>query len=395
MENSNNDYKKLEMISEESEVPLGKNISERSEIFYNKFFPGTDIKDWTSWHWQLSNSITTLDRLKDFLNLKRVELQVDKLNKDSLPLRITPYYLYLVKQSDIIRKTVVPTIEETIISDYEESDSLKENEYSKTDCIVHRYPDRVLFLATDFCSTYCRYCTRSHNVSKNNNTLNKNNWQEGINYIKEHKEIRDVLISGGDPLTISNYKLEQLISAIREIEHVEIIRLGTKVPVVMPQRITYDNKLVNMLKRYGPIYMNIHFTHPDEITQEVKDACNMLADNGIVLGSQTVLLKDINDDSDIIKKLMQELLKIRVKPYYLYQCDPILGSSHFRTKVEKGLDIIDELTGNTSGMVIPKFIVDTKGGKINYTSNLLIEQKNDNLFLKNFEGKLIKYPNKY
>ena len=302
------------------------------------------------------------------MTIKILKLSSDEKNvietEANLPIRITPYYASLISSSnplDAIRRTVVPTIEELNVSEGEAEDPLSEHQMQKTHCIVHRYPDRVLFLVTDFCSTYCRYCTRSHSVAKrSNHHSSMQQWLEAIEYIKKNKNIRDVLISGGDPLTLPDNKLEFLLAQLRKIEHVEIIRIGTKVPVVLPQRITPE--LVKMLKKYHPLFLSIHFTHPEEITKETKLACNMLADAGIPMGSQTVLLKGINDNADIYKKLAHELLKIRVKPYYLYQCDPIEGSAHFRTSIEKGLEIMKKLRGFTSGYAIPYYVVDAPGG---------------------------------
>jgi lysine 2,3-aminomutase len=280
-----------------------------------------------------------------------------------------------------------------IISPEEQADPLHEESTSPVPHIVHRYPDRVLFLATGFCSAYCRYCTRTHMVSKKDKChSNKSEWDVALDYIRSHPEIRDVLISGGDPLTLSDSRLEYLLSQIRAIQHVEIIRIGTKVPVVLPQRITPG--LVNMLKKYHPLLMSIHFTHPDELTEETAHACKKLANAGIPLGSQTVLLKGINDSVEVFTKLVHELLKVRVRPYYLYQCDPIPGSSHFRTPVEKGLELIKGLRGFTSGYAIPHFVIDAPGGggKIPLLPDYVKGKNEDGYLLINFEGKTFVYP---
>lgn len=311
------------------------------------------------WLKQLSNSITTLEQLEKELDLTEEEkLTIDK----KLPLRITPYYLNLIKNDhlNILRKTVIPTISELEINEEESNDPLCEEEYKKTECLIHKYPDRCLFLVTNFCSTNCRYCTRSRIIESEGN-YTTNEWEDAIHYIEEHDEIRDVLISGGDPLTLSDKRLDYLLFRLHSIEHVEILRIGTKVPVVLPMRITKN--LIKILKNYQPLYINIHFTHPLEITHECKDACNMLADAGIVLGSQTVLLKGINNDSEVIKNLMQKLLTIRVKPYYLYMVDKIFGSEHFRTSIDDGEKIINSLRWHTTGMAIPTLILDTPKGK--------------------------------
>jgi lysine 2,3-aminomutase len=273
---------------------------------------------------------------------------------------------------------MVPTIHELIKSPDEDEDPLDEEKQSPTRGIVHRYPDRVLFLSTTFCAANCRYCTRSRIVGGEE----RDEWAKSIDYIRKHTEIRDVIISGGDPLTMSDEMLENLIKEIRSIPHVEVIRIGTKVPVVLPMRVTEE--LVTMLKKYHPLYVNIHFTHPDEITEETSEACVKLADAGIPLGSQTVLLKGVNDDVATMKSLMQELLKIRVRPYYIYHCDNIVGSKHFRTTVEEGIEIIKGLRGFTSGLAVPQYIVDLPhgGGKISISPDYYL---GDNNFV-NYKG---------
>jgi len=311
-----------------------------------------------NWKWQLKNSITTLEQLRLIIDL--TDEEVKAFESVGLPFRITPYFAELVKTSSAIRKTMVPTIYELIKSPDEDEDPLDEERQSPTRGIVHRYPDRVLFLSTTFCSANCRYCTRSRIVGGEE----RNEWEKSIDYIRKHTEIRDVIVSGGDPLTMPDHMIEILISELRRIPHVEIIRIGTKVPVVLPMRIT--DSLLDILKKYHPLYVNIHFTHPDEITKEVSEACTKLADAGIPLGSQTVLLKGVNDDLDTMKSLMHKLLKIRVRPYYIYHCDNIIGSKHFRTTVEKGVEIIKGLRGFTSGLAVPQYIVDLPhgGGKV-------------------------------
>ena len=259
--------------------------------------------------------------------------------------------------------------------------------------LVHRYPDRVLFLVTDFCSTYCRYCTRSCMVGNGKGLpFDRGQWEKAIAYIENSPAVRDVILSGGDPLTLSDEILEWLLSRLRKIRHVEFLRIGTKAPVVLPQRIT--PALTRMLKRYHPLWISIHFTHPDELTPETTLACDRLADAGIPLGSQTVLLSGINDDLDTMKRLMHGLLKIRVKPYYLYQCDPILGSSHFRTPVGKGLEIIRGLRGYTTGYAVPSYVIDAPGGggKIPLLPEYIVGRDGDDLLLKNYEGNTYRYP---
>ena len=370
-------------------------LSKRSSEFLRQNFPEASEKDWNNWKWQLKNSVTTIQHLSKFLDLSVNEIRPAQAINDTLPIRITPYYLSLLdkyRADQPIRKSVVPVFDEFLVSRGEASDPLSESHHSPVPNIVHRYPDRVLFLVTGFCSTYCRYCTRSHMVAKDKCHIGLKAWEPGLRYISQHKEIRDVLISGGDPLTMNDLNIEYLLSRLRDIEHVEIIRIGTKVPVVLPQRI--NRPLVNILKKYHPLYMSIHFTHPDEITPEVKDVCEKLANAGIPLGSQTVLLKGINDNVPVMKELMQGLLKIRVRPYYLYQCDPILGSAHFKTPISKGLDIIRGLRGHTSGYAVPQYVVDAPGGggKIPLLPDYYQGREDDYVLLKNYEDKIYKYP---
>lgn len=373
-------HQELEQLGAE-EPPLV--CSEKTIQFKNKFYQNVSLEEWNDWKWQIKNSITSyqdLFKIFGIFNFKEEHL--------NLPLRITPYYVSTISSIDSgIGKCVIPSINEFNYSDNEDFDSLHEENQSPVKNIVHRYPDRVLFLTTSFCSSYCRYCTRSRLVGHSN--INRKDWQEGINYIKNNKSIRDILLSGGDFFCLDNESIDYLLSEIRLIEHVEFIRIGTKVPAVLPQRISLE--LTNILKKYHPLFLSIHFTHPDELTEETKQACERLADCGIPLGSQTVLLKDVNDDVDTMKKLMHGLLKIRVKPYYIYQCDQIKGTSHFRTKIEKGLEIINSLRGFTSGYAVPRFIVDSHLGKIEISPNNVISNENGIYELRSYKGEILKY----
>jgi len=368
--------------------------SERSSRFREQYYPDIPVSKWNSWQWQLTNSITTWEQLGRFFSLSGQEIQA-ALMKHRLPLRITPYYASLIDPENPlqpIRRTMIPVVQELLITPEEQADPLGEENQSPVPQLVHRYPDRVLFLTTGVCAAYCRYCTRSHMVSKKDKVhTSLSVWDAALHYIRSHPGIRDVLLSGGDPLTMSDSRLEYLLSRLRLIPHVEIIRIGTKVPVVLPQRITPG--LTKMLRNYHPLLMSIHFTHPDEITPEASFACNRLADAGIPLGSQTVLLKGINDTVETYKNLAQKLLKIRVKPYYLYQCDPIPGSSHFRTPVSRGLDIIRGLRGFTSGYAIPHFVIDAPGGggKIPLLPDYVAERNEEGYLLTNYEGKQYLY----
>lgn len=366
-----------EHTSETEEPPLKS--SEKSLAFKTNFYPNATLEEWNDWQWQIRHSITSYEELKRIFGDSEYELSEDI----NLPLRITPYYASTITSlSDGIGKCVIPTSNELIVTENEVNDSLEEDKQSPVPCIVHRYPDRVLFLTTDFCSSNCRYCTRSRLI--NRESISRKTWDRGIAYIKNHPEIRDVLLSGGDPLTLNDESIEYLLKEIRSIEHVEFLRIGTKMPVVCPQRIT--TKLTSILKRYHPLFISIHFSHPDELTIETKEACEKLADAGIPLGSQTVLLKDVNDSIEIMKKLMHGLLKIRVRPYYIYACDRVVGTSHFRTTISKGLEIIQGLRGWTSGYAVPQFIVDTPGGKIPLLPDYFVGRENNCVRLRNYEG---------
>jgi len=371
--------------------------SSQSIEFLQKFFPQATLNEWNDWRWQVRNSIKSVSALKQFLDLTGDELACDENDKVNLPIRITPYYTSLLARNDAsqaIRRSVVPVKEELYISPGEDHDPLCEENSSPVANLVHRYPDRVLFLITGFCSTYCRYCTRSHMVAQDDKLhLGKSQLEPAFDYIAANPAIRDVLLSGGDPLTLGDSYLDYVLGRLRAIPHVEIIRIGTKVPVVLPQRIT--KSLVDILSKYHPLFMSIHITHPDELTPEVAQATARLANAGIPLGSQTVLLKSINDEVQIMKSLMQGLLKLRVRPYYLYQCDPIPGSTHFRTPVEKGLEIIEGLRGHTSGYAVPHFVIDAPGGggKIPLLPEYYLgRDENGNVLLRNFENKNFKYP---
>ena len=386
----------FDFITHKQTTPV--HLEPRALAFLREHFPTAEEKDWTNWKWQLSNSITTAEKLSRIVDLTDEELRAVSGEGGVLPLRITPHYASLLSKSDPdqpIRRSVIPVTAEHQHCFGEAEDPLHEEHDSPVSGLVHRYPDRVLFLATGFCSTYCRYCTRSRMVGDANrmHQFSTKIWDEAISYIERTPTIRDVLISGGDPLTMPDAKIEYLLSRIRKIEHVEIIRIGTKVPAVLPQRIT--PKLVNMLKKYHPLMISVHFTHPDELTPEVAQACTRLADAGIPLGSQTVLLKGINDEVPTMTSLFHKLLKIRVRPYYLYQCDPILGSGHFRTTVEKGLEIIRGLRGHTTGYAVPQFVVDAPGGggKIPLLPDYWQGRDQEYVYVKNYENKTYRYPN--
>ncbi len=379
-----------------TEIPNSdfKIINPVTADFRKKFFPQASDKQWNSWRWQIQNSYSNFKKLSEILNTESIG-DLDFLMKSrKLPLRITPYYASLLYGKPIdypLSKSVVPSKLELVESPGEENDPLHEETMCPVLNVVHRYPDRVLMLSTGFCSVYCRYCTRTHMVAKDKKHYGVKAWEKSFEYIRNNPQIRDVIISGGDPLTLPDKHLEFLLSSLRAIPHIEIIRIGSKVPVVMPQRIT--TTFTKMLKRFHPLFMSIHFTHPDEITPEVAEACSRISDAGIVLGSQTVLLKGVNDSVGTMKELMHNLLKLRVRPYYLYQCDPIPGSSHFRTPVTKGLEIIEGLRGHTSGYAIPHYVIDAPGGggKVPLIPEYYQGRDGNSVVLKNFEGKTFTY----
>ncbi len=364
---------------------------DRSARFLQRFYPGIDRSEWNNYRWQLRKRLTSLADFERIMQLSPDEANALTSGDRRFSVGITPYYASLIdpdNPNDAIRKTMIPATDELVDSPGEMADPLGEDSHSPVPGIVHRYPDRVLFLITDFCPVYCRYCTRSRLVGGNAEfDINMDQWRNAIDYIRATPSIRDVLISGGDPLVYPDDKLEWLLSSLKQVKHVEIIRIGTKIPFVMPQRITME--LTEIFKRYHPIYMSVHVTHPREVTPESSQACERLADAGIPLGSQTVLLKGVNDSVEVIRLLVHELLKIRVKPYYLLQCDPIKGSSHFRTPIQTGIDIISQLRGFTSGYAVPHYIVDLPGGggKVSLVPEHLTSRNGNELIFTNYEGK--------
>lgn len=370
-------------------------LSPAVRSFRKRYFPNIPTKLWNDWQWQTRHRIRTLSQLESMLSLSEEERGAFTHSETVLPLGVTPYYMSLVSPNDPdqpIRRSVIPTIHEKVRTVGEADDPLGEDAMSPVPGLIHRYPDRVLLLLSDFCSTYCRYCTRSRVVGHGAIHPSRNRLERAFAYIEQTPAIRDVVVSGGDPLMLGEEKLSWILSRLRQIAHVEIVRIGTKVPAVLPQRITPS--LVRMLRRYHPLWMSLHFTHPDECTPETHRACTMLADAGIPLGSQTVLLKGINDNLETMRQLMQKLLKMRVRPYYLYQCDPISGSAHFRTPIAKGLEIIRGLRGFTSGYAVPTYVVDAPGGggKIPLMPDYVVGREDDALVLRNYENDLYRYP---
>jgi lysine 2,3-aminomutase len=356
---------------------------------------GISEKEWNDWRWQLRHRVTKLEQLQEILQLIPEEIEGIQQSKGRLALAVTPYFVSIMDSSNPncpIRRQAIPRIEECHLSKNDMVDPCGEDKNSPVAGLVHRYPDRVLLLVTDQCATYCRYCTRRRLVGSNERPITQVNFEEVLKYLKSHKKVRDVLLSGGDPLLLENERLEEILSRLRTIPHIELLRIGTRAPVTLPQRITVG--LVRMLKKYHPLMISIHFTHPKEITDAVRRACNELADAGIPLGSQTVLLKGINDKPYVMKKLVHELLKIRVRPYYIYQCDLAMGTEHFRTSVATGIQIIEKLRGHTTGYAIPTYVIDAPGGggKIPVEPDYVISKEKGKLVLRNYEGQVFEYP---
>lgn len=361
------------------DIPLWKNVTE---------------EEWNDWQWQVKNRITTLEGLKQVIEVTAEEEKGILKCLETLRMGITPYYAALMDENDPncpIRKQAVPRTVELLKGSADMEDPLHEDEDSPVPGLTHRYPDRVLLLITDMCSMYCRHCTRRRFAGQNDTGMPVDKIDAAIEYIRNAPEVRDVLLSGGDCLLASDERLEYIISKLREIEHVEVIRLGSRTPVVMPQRIT--PALVNMLKKYHPIWLNTHFNHPKELTEEAKKALALMADAGIPLGNQSVLLRGINDCIHIMRDLVHGLVRNRVRPYYIYQCDLSMGIEHFRTSVAKGIEIIEGLRGHTSGYAVPNFVVDAPGGggKIPVMPNYVLSQSHNKVVLRNYEGVITTY----
>jgi lysine 2,3-aminomutase len=375
--------------------PRRRPANSRTRAFRRAFYPDVLDKDWNDWRWQSRHRVRKLDQIEKMLVLSDDEREALVKGESMLPVGITPYYMSLLDREDAtqpLRRTVIPVTGEFLRTPGEADDPLGEDGHSPTPGLVHRYPDRVLLLALDFCSTYCRYCTRSRVVGHGEIMPSEARLEKCFEYIRNTPAIRDVLISGGDPLALSEDKLDWILGNLRAIPHLEFIRIGTKMPAVLPQRIT--PQLIRVFKKYHPLWMSVHFLHPEECTPEATVACNRLADAGIPLGSQTVLLKGVNDSVPVMKDLCHRLLMMRVRPYYIYQCDPISGSAHFRTSVSKGLEIIEGLRGHTTGYAVPTYVIDAPGGggKIPLQPNYIVGRDGDDLLLRNYEGHVYRYP---
>ena len=360
-------------------IPLWKDVS---------------LEQWENYRWQMGNRIQTVEQLRQVIRLTPSEEHAVTRKSGRFIMGIPPYWASLMDPDDPtcpIRRQAVPVEDEYRLSPNDMIDPLGEDSHMPVPGLVHRYPDRVLLLVVEICSMYCRFCTRSRVVGTSAGFSKPMNIDHAIDYIRSHRKIRDVLISGGDPLTLSDDRLDDILTKLKSIPHVEFVRIGTRNPVTLPYRVT--ESLCQVLRKHKPVWMSLHFNHPKEVTTPVKRACTMLADSGVPLGSQTVLMKGINDRPAIMKKLFHELLKSRVRPYYIYQCDPVKGTSHFRTSVSAGLQIIEKLRGHTTGYAVPTFVVDGPGGggKIPLMPNYVIGVKDGVWTLRNFAGKVFTY----
>ncbi len=372
---------------------MGKNYT-AVEYKTIPLFKDIGDEEWNDWEWHLRNAIRSVEDLEKVVKITDEERTELKKSLTKFRMAITPYYAALMDKTDTdcpVRMQAVPSISELHDDPSDLDDPLHEDVDSPVQGLTHRYPDRVLMLVTNVCSMYCRHCTRRRVVGFEDSNFSQVNVDSAVEYIKNTPTIRDVIVSGGDPFVLSDEKLEYVLKRLREIDHVEIIRIGSRMPVVLPQRIT--DSLVNMLKKYHPVYVNTHFNHYKEVTAEAKEACEKLADAGINMGNQSVLLRGVNDCPQTMKRLLHELLYIRVKPYYIYQCDLSKGISHFRTTVSRGIEIIENLRGHTSGIAVPTFVVDAPGGggKIPVMPSYLISQSEKYSILRNYEGVITAY----
>lgn len=358
-------------------------------------WPNVPENDWQKWHWQLRNRITQRESLEEHLTLSAGERAGVLLAGSKLAMAITPHFFNLIDVNDPecpIRRQVIPRFEEGETSPVEMTDPCGEDSHMPVPGLVHRYPDRVLFLVTDRCAAYCRYCTRSRVVSGVGEQSLRTDLEQTFAYLQRHEEVRDVLLSGGDALLFSDEKLEYLLSRLRSIPHIEFLRIGTRVPIFLPQRIT--PQLCQMLQQFHPLWMSIHVNHPKELTLEVREALERLANHGIPLGNQSVLLAGVNDSVDVMRELVHKLLICRVRPYYLYQCDLIRGSNHLRVPVSKGIEIIEGLRGHTTGYAIPQYVIDAPGGggKVPINPEYVLHHNKEKVVIRNYEGKIFEYP---
>jgi lysine 2,3-aminomutase len=386
-----------EVVAEEEEPPGNTAVTDGTAVINRRrFFFHISEENWNDWKWQFRNRITTVEKLATFIPLSAKEKAQLKLVTAKYPLSVSPYYLSLINiydPDDPIRKQAIPSFEEITLGSIGFEDPLGEKRDSVVPGLVHRYPDRLLLVLTDICPMLCRHCTRKREWHNGGWVRTSSEIKPMLDYIRRHKSIRDVILSGGDPLTLSTRRLEDVISKLRQIDHIEIIRIGTRFPVVLPQRI--DDELCSMLSKYGPIWLNTQFNHPREITPESAAACDRLLRAGIPVNNQSVLLRGINDKVETQTKLCTGLLKIKVRPYYLFQCDEVQGTEHLRTSVETGIKIIEGMRGHTSGLAIPTFVIDLPegGGKVPLQPNYVLTQTKENLVLRNYQGRFMWYRN--
>ncbi len=359
------------------------------------YWPDVSPADWNDWRWQLKNRVTSVEALERMIDLSPEERAGVLLSGTRLAFAVTPHFFNLLPPDDPddpIRRQVIPRIEETVRNPGEFVDPCGEDEHMPVPGLVHRYPDRVLFLVTDRCAAYCRYCTRSRVVSGAGDQKLHTDFEEAIAYLQAHSEVRDVLLSGGDPLLFPDARLDHLLSRLRAIPHIEFLRIGTRVPIFLPQRITPE--LCAILKRHHPLWMSVHANHPRELTLEVREALERLADHGVPLGNQSVLLSGVNDNVETMRDLVHKLLRCRVRPYYLYQGDLVLGTAHLRAPVSKGLEIVEGLRGHTTGYAVPQFVIDGPGGggKIPLNPGYVLQRRDGRFILRNYEGRVFEYP---
>jgi lysine 2,3-aminomutase len=386
-----------EVVVEDEEPPGSMAVTSGTAVINEiTFLTKTSGENWNDWKWQFRNRITTVEKLSTVIPLSAKEKTQLKLVTTKYPLSVTPYYLSLINvydPEDPVKKQAIPSIEEITLGSLGFEDPLGERRDSVVPGLVHRYTDRVLMVLTDICPMFCRHCTRKREWHNGGWVRTPAEIKSMLDYIRRHKNLRDVILSGGDPLTLSTQRLEDVISKLRQIDHVEIIRIGTRFPVVLPHRI--DNELCDMLAKYGPIWLNTQFNHPNEITSESAAACNRLLRAGIPVNNQSVLLRGINDDVQTQIRLCSGLLKIKVRPYYLFQCDEVRGTEHLRTPVETGIKIIDGMRGRTSGLAIPTFVIDLPdgGGKVPLQPNYVLTQTKEELVLRNYQGRFVWYRN--
>lgn len=358
-------------------------------------WPEIATEQWDDWKWQLRNRVTTLEALENRVRLTPEERAGVILSGNKLAFAVTPHFFNLIDPEDPdcpIRRQVIPRLEEGVSAPWEMADPCGEDSHMPVPGLVHRYPDRVLFLVTDRCASYCRYCTRARVVSGVGEQELHTDFEEAFRYLESHTEVRDVLLSGGDALLLSDSRLEQILARLRSIPHIEFLRIGSRVPIFLPQRITPE--FCRMLQQFHPLWMSVHVNHPRELTSEVRTALGRLADHGIPLGNQSVLLAGVNDSVEVMKTLVHKLLQCRVRPYYLYQCDLIRGTSHLRTSVAKGIEIIEGLRGHTSGYAVPQYVIDAPGGggKVPINPGYVLYHDEEKAVIRNYEGKIFEYP---